>query len=803
MRRFIVRIRYLRMLDLISRLQRVARQKMGVQKIQVARQTQAAIKIQAEWRRYIQRKRYLRQCAFIVHLQAVCRAHAMRLKFSEIRQHFAAIKIQSLVRGWAVRREYKAKRNHVIALQTCIRLRLARQRLQSLKREAKSANHFKEVSYKLESKVVELTQSVTQHKEEKQQMRTKATELELQIKSWTEKYEKLDKKAKDLEQKLDAPNELEAELELIKNERATLQTDYRNSLERIKKQESEINRLSEDLDRQKEEIFKLKQQSNQQQLRSPVSLSGGGPSLAIKESEVAELKGQIASLKAQLQSHKNNSKRQASMNTHRTLSPQRDRRGISPDSNRSPSVDPRAASPSNMRRSSLVTAVERVENKVVYAEPEQMIPKKIGQRGSLEAEKISNPEDVISQLLQENGDELEDELIEGLIQSLKIVPPGNQNLPSREEVFFPVHIIGRCVTQMWRLGYLAESERLLLRVMGTLQKDCVSFTGEETIVPCAYWLSNTHELLSLVYSVERELETEMHYNSIHGRRAVGWHDFEKLVSNMKFELQCLQDNIYFHWLSELKKKLNKMAIPALIETQSLPGFIASDSTRFFNNILPRSQPAFSMDDLLNFMNRIHRTMNTYYVDPDVIEQVLTELLKLIGITTFNDLVMRRNFNSWKRAMQIQYNITRLEEWCKAHEAGEAITQLEHLTQATKLLQLKKGTLKDIQIIYDVCWFLAPTQVQKLIQNYCVADYEDPINNEILRAVASRVSSSDTEDILLLDNISLEESDYDQPEPHNVEISSYVPDYLNIQQVQKLIALTNLLEQRKPQRMDSI
>ncbi|KAG1144412.1 hypothetical protein G6F37_004605 [Rhizopus arrhizus] len=804
MRRFIVRIRYLRMLDLISRLQRVARQKMGVKKLEVARQTKAAIKIQTEWRRYIQRKRYLTQCAFIVHLQAACRAHAMRLKFSEIRQHFAAIKIQSLIRGWAVRKAYQAKRNYVIQLQTCIRQRLARQQLLALKREAKSANHFKEVSYKLESKVVELTQSVTQHKEEKDQLRVKANELEGQIKSWIEKYEKLDKKAKELEDTLNAPNELEAELELVKNERATLQTDYRNSLERIKKQESEIARLTEDVGRQKEEIFKLKQQSNQQQLKSPVS--PGGPfspaTSTADEAEVAELKAQIVALKAQLsQSLKNHPKRQASMNTYRTLSPQRDRRGISPDRTRSPSSDPRAASPSVMRRASLVS--EKTETKVVYAEPEQMIPKQIGQRGSLDAEKIGNPEDAISQLLQENGELLEDEVIEGLVHSLKIVPPG-PDPPPREEVFFPVHIIGRCITQMWRLGYLGESERLLLRVMGTLQKDCMSFTGEDTIVPCAYWLSNTHELLSLVYSVEQELEREMHYNSIHGRRAVGWHDFEKLVSNMKFELQCLQDNIYFHWLSELKKKLNKMAIPALIESQSLPGFIANDSTRFFGKLLSsNSQPAYSMDDLLNFMNRIHRTMKTYYVDPYVIEQVLTELLKLIGITTFNDLVMRRNFNSWKRAMQIQYNITRLEEWCKSHEASEATNQLEHLTQATKLLQLKKATLEDIKIIYDVCWFLAPTQVQKLIQNYIVADYEEPIHNDILRAVASRVSSSDTEDILLLDNVSLEESDYDQPEPHNVTISSYVPDYLNIQHVQKLIALTNLSEQLKPQRMDSI
>ncbi|CAO3691389.1 unnamed protein product [Rhizopus microsporus] len=650
MRRFIVRIRYLRMLDLISRLQRVARQKMGVKNLEIARQTKAAIKIQAEWRRYIQRKRYLQTCAFIVKLQAASRSHITRKQFANIRQHFAAIKIQSLLRGWVVRKQYHAKRNYVIQLQTCIRRRLARRQLLTLKQEARSANHFKEVSYKLESKVVELTQSITHHKEEKDQLRIKANELEMQVKSWIEKYDKLDKKAKELEKTLETPSELEAELETLKNERMTLQTDYKNSLERIKKQETEIARLTEDLNRQKEEIFKLKQMSNQQQLRSPVS-PGGAFSSPADEADVADLKAQIVALKAQLsQSLKNHPKRQASMNAYRTLSPQRnDRRGISPDRNRSPSVNPRARSPSTMRRSSLVMVSERNETKVIYAEPEQMIPKQIGQRGSLDADKVGNPEDAMNQLLQEHCELLEDEMIEGLIHSLKIVPPGMQQLPAREEVFFPVHIIGKCVTQMWRLGYLAESEQLLFRVMDTIQKDCSSFTGEDTIVPCAYWLSNTHELLSLVYSVEQDLEREMHYNSIHGRRAVGWHDFEKLVSTMKYELQCLEDNLYHHWLSELKKKLNKMAIPAVIESQSLPGFISSDSNRFFGKILSSSnQPAFSMDDLLNFMNRIYRTMKSYYVEPYVMEQVLTELLKVIGIITFNDLVMRRNFNSWKR-----------------------------------------------------------------------------------------------------------------------------------------------------------
>ena len=75
------------------------------------------------------------------------------------------------------------------------------------------------------------------------------------------------------------------------------------------------------------------------------------------------------------------------------------------------------------------------------------------------------------------------------------------------------------------------------------------------------------------------------------------------------------------------------------------------------------------------------------------------------------------------AMQIQYNITRIEEWCKSHGMPEGTLQLEHLMQATKLLQLKKATAADIEIIYDVCWMLSPSQIQRMCTNYFVADYE--------------------------------------------------------------------------------
>lgn len=113
-------------------------------------------------------------------------------------------------------------------------------------------------------------------------------------------------------------------------------------------------------------------------------------------------------------------------------------------------------------------------------------------------------------------------------------------------------------------------------------------------------------------------------------------------------------------------------------------------------------------------------------------------------------------------------------------------------QATKLLQLKKvdtsgardvldrlltylvtpvqATAADIDILFDVCWILSPTQIQKLISQYHVAEYEvctrvsrphitaaytkldsfqTPIAPEILKIVSGRINSNDKGDHLLL------------------------------------------------------
>jgi len=344
---------------------------------------------------------------------------------------------------------------------------------------------------------------------------------------------------------------------------------------------------------------------------------------------------------------------------------------------------------------------------------------------------------------------------------------------------------------MWKYGLIPESERFLANVMQTIQTRVMEFRGEDAIIPGVFWLSNVHEMLSFICVAESDMLQGIGPGGEPAGREFDWSDYERLVTMVKHDLDSLEYNIYHTWMLETKTRLSKMVIPALIESQSLPGFTTSEGTgRLFNRLLnSNSTPAYSMDDVLNLLNKVWKSLKSYFMEDSVVQQVITELLKLIGVASFNDLLMRRNFCSWKRAMQIQYNITRIEEWCKSHNMPEGTLQLEHLMQATKLLQLKKATADDIEIIYDVCWMLSPSQIQRMCTNYFVADYENPISPEILRIVASRVVPNDRNDHLLLAPESEEVGPYEVPLPREVSgLETYVPAYLSVSHLRRLAAL---------------
>jgi myosin-5 len=74
---------------------------------------------------------------------------------------------------------------------------------------------------------------------------------------------------------------------------------------------------------------------------------------------------------------------------------------------------------------------------------------------------------------------------------------------------------------------------------------------------------------------------------------------------------------------------------------------------------------------------------------------------------------------------------------------------------------------DIEILFDVCWILSPSQIQKLISQYHNADYEAPISADILKAVAARVKPEDKADHLLLQLEMDEVGPYQLPQPREI------------------------------------
>lgn len=87
--------------------------------------------------------------------------------------------------------------------------------------------------------------------------------------------------------------------------------------------------------------------------------------------------------------------------------------------------------------------------------------------------------------------------------------------------------------------------------------------------------------------------------------------------------------------------------------------------------------------------------------------------------------------------------------------------------------------------------LSPNQIQKLLNQYLVADYEQPINGEIMKAVASRVTDPKS-DVLLLQAVDMEDSGpYEIAEPRVITaLETYTPSWLQTPRLKRLAEIVS-------------
>ncbi|KAL8376384.1 hypothetical protein RB595_007460 [Gaeumannomyces hyphopodioides] len=757
------RRRYLRTRESIIRSQAIfrgARARKAAQQMRIAK---AATTIQRVWRGQKQRKVFLKSRAEIVHIQAAMKGYLRRKEIMETRVGNAALLIQRVWRSRRQLRSWRQYRKKVTLIQSLWRGRMARREYKKVREEARD---LKQISYKLENKVVELTQSLGTMKAQNKDLKTQVENYENQIKSWKSRHNALEVRTKELQTEANQAGIAAAKLEQLEQDFTKLQANFDESAANVKRMQAAEAELKDSLRATSTQL---------DQARQDVTRS---------EAEKNNLRQQLVDLQDQLELARRSAPIANGDTANGGVAPAIANGLINLVSSKKPKRRSAGAEPREMDRYSMAYNPRPVSMAVTGNTRQHL-------SGSTFVAGADTIEMELESLLADE-DGLNEEVTVGLIRNLKIPSPSTNPPPSDKEVLFPSYLINLVTSEMWNNGFVKESERFLANVMQSIQQEVMQHDGEDAINPGAFWLSNVHEMLSFVFLAEDWYEAQKTDN----------YEYDRLLEIVKHDLESLEFNIYHTWMKVLKKKLQKMIIPAIIESQSLPGFVTNENTRFLGKLLQsNSAPAFSMDNLLSLLNSVFRAMKAFYLEDTIITQTVTELLRLVGVTAFNDLLMRRNFLSWKRGLQINYNITRIEEWCKSHDMPEGTLQLEHLMQATKLLQLKKATLNDIEIIQDICWMLSPNQIQKLLNQYLVADYEQPINGEIMKAVASRVTEKS--DVLLLQAVDMDDSGpYEIAEPRVITaLETYTPSWLQTPRLKRLAEIVSAQAIAQQEKLD--
>ncbi|KAL0637012.1 Myosin type-2 heavy chain 1 [Maublancomyces gigas] len=751
------RRKYLEARASILNVQAWAKGYLARKEAQEMRSVRAVTTIQRFWRGSKERKAYHVIRDNVIKLQAVAKGYLCR---KSITDRIIGNAVRYIQKAWRSRRFLKAWRTYrkrTIYIQSVWRGKLARRQYRTMREEARD---LKQISYKLENKVVELTQTVGKLKQDNKALLEKVESFDNQVKNWRTKHATLENRNKELQLEANQAGIAAARLSQMDDEMKVLQRQFDESTANMKRLQEEgkslrealSNRTSElDVIKSRDQVHEDEKTTLRQQIQAlEDQLQHAGP--PIEENGVPEkLAGGLANGLINFVSNKKPKRRSAEVGGS----------GFAGD---------------GMYRSSYQTR------------PVSMMPVSapIRNREMEVFSPVENNEYELHRIL-EDDEGLSDEVAIGLVRNLKIPQPNPQNPFLEKEILFPAYIINVVTSEMWNNGFVKESERFLANVMQSIQHEVMAHDGDDAINQGAFWLSNVHEMLSFVFLAEDWYEIQKKDD----------YEYDRLLEIVKHDLESLEFNIYHTWMKVLKRRLHKMIVPAIIESQSLPGFITNDGNRFLNKFLQTSStPQFSMDDLLSLLNKIYKALRGYFIEDSIITQAVTELLKLVGVTAFNDLLLRRNFLSWKRGLQINYNITRIEEWCKSHDMPEGTLQLEHLMQATKLLQLKKATLSDIEIIQDICWMLSPNQIQKLLNQYLVADYEQPINGEIMKAVASRVTEKS--DVLLLQAVDMDDSGpYEIAEPRQITaLETYLPSYLQTSRLRRLADIVSAQAQAR-------
>lgn len=380
-----------------------------------------------------------------------------------------------------VRRHHQADVQHVIWMQSCLRRRIAKKTLKNLKAEARSVSKFKEISYRLENKVVELTQSLQARTAEKKQLESKVASLETQLQQWTTKHDEADSRAKRLNTDL-----LSTQAELTKREellvaKAEIEKRLDDALTKVTEKEQAVEKLTAELVRRTTELETAQKAIDTRPIRSTDD-----------SSIITTLKNEVSSLREQLnRANALNSLTRGSRPEppSPSFAPNLRLGGAEPTTNGATNgAHTPASGGRHQRRHSSAGVFSIAQTDPRSSADDMMLAAKRNQFANPRAVSVAynlddgprfrapsgldrydeDPAEEKIRLLLETKS-LDEDVLEGLVKGLKIPAASSTNPPNIKEILFPANLISLVTNEMWKYGLIPESERFLAGVMQTIQ----------------------------------------------------------------------------------------------------------------------------------------------------------------------------------------------------------------------------------------------------------------------------------------------------------------------------------------------
>ena len=360
-------------------------------------------------------------------------------------------------------------------MQSCIRRSYARRELKALRAEARSVSKFKEISYRLENKVVELTQTLQERNSEKKKLQSQLAELEQQLQQWINRHEEADSRAKQYHASLQAAEAERSQRADLLNAKVDAEKKLDDALSKLAEREVTIGKLTNDIMRQAT------------QLETQQKLIESAPARTRDDNSVImTLKSEVGNLREQLnRANALNSLTRNARPGDPPLSPTFATNLRSVENTTVNGALPNGRSHQRRHSSAGVFAFDNrssYDNMLTEAKRSQALnPRAVsmafnGEDNLLglrfndlpDVRNFDDPAEEKIRLMLDTK-RLDEDVLDGLVRGLKIPAPSLTNPAAEKEILFPANLISLVTNEMWKYGLIAESERFLANVMQTIQ----------------------------------------------------------------------------------------------------------------------------------------------------------------------------------------------------------------------------------------------------------------------------------------------------------------------------------------------